>query len=96
MPVEIGDRVFAVQGADERTVELYGFGTYKGEQDAFDQLGEGMKEIFEEAGVTTFFNPMIELDNGSIVFGFQCYWGPEQLFELWRSERQVVEVSLPE
>lgn len=40
-------------------------------------------------------NPKIELDNGDIVWGYQCWWGPE---EKWSDEyirgREVKEVSI--
>ena len=41
-------------------------------------------------------NPRIDLDNGSTVWGFQCWWGPEAGFEEWVAGREVVEVPAPE
>ncbi|MFF1469107.1 hypothetical protein [Streptomyces mirabilis] len=41
-------------------------------------------------------NPRIDLDNGTTVWGFQCWWGPEDGFEKWVGDRELIEVPAPE
>ena len=38
-------------------------------------------------------NPRIDLDDGGTVWGFQCWWGPEDGFEEWVAGREVIVVS---
>jgi hypothetical protein len=35
-------------------------------------------------------NPRIRLDDGRVVWGFQCWWGPEEKFEGWLRGREVI------
>ena len=61
-----GCRVGAILGTDHalpKVVKFFGYGTYKGNLDC-PQLGMP--------------NPCIELDNGGIVWGCECWWGPEE------------------
>lgn len=46
-------------------------------------------ELLEKMGK----NPRIDLDSGETVWGFQCWWGPEDGFEDWVAGRTVVNVS---
>lgn len=41
-------------------------------------------------------NPKIVLDNGDVVWGCECWWGPEERYEQMVAGRQVVERSMPE
>ena len=38
-------------------------------------------------------NPCIELDDGGVVWGMECWWGPEENFEAWCAGRPVVTVA---
>jgi hypothetical protein len=60
---EVGARMTALQSADGEEIKLLGHGIFKGYLPC-DDLG----------GIP---NPCIELDNGKTVWGFQCWWGPE-------------------
>lgn len=68
--VQVGDRVIALRNAsnESKTAYIYGVGTYQGE------LVPEHESIFKAAGMK---NPAIKLDNGSMVYGFECWWGPE-------------------
>lgn len=41
-------------------------------------------------------NPMIELDNGGVVWGYQCWWLPYEQFLRLAESRTVVEVPFPD
>lgn len=41
-------------------------------------------------------NPKIELDNSDIVWGYQCWWGPEERFETWLDNRKINRVRIGE
>ena len=72
----IGDRVGALVGSDEETkiLTVAGFGVYEGdvvpETDDIKFMGIPLKEVNRP-------NPKIALDNGSTVWGCECWWGAE-------------------
>lgn len=43
-----------------------------------------------------FANPRIDLDDGGTVWGAQCWWGPEGVFDAWAAGRRVLTVAVPE
>lgn len=59
------------------------------------ELATPVRERAHELLCKMNLNPKIELDNGDIVWGYQCWWGPE---EKWSDEfirgREVKEVSI--
>ena len=73
--VKPGSRVGAILKADETTVHLLGYGVYDG------------MYFQPDIGCT---NPRITLDNGTIVWGFQCWWGAEKEIRQDIAERYVV------
>jgi len=40
-------------------------------------------------------NPRLDLDDGSVVWGCECWWMPEAEFESFKGSRQVVAVPAP-
>lgn len=60
----MAERVGALLSANDEEVALLGYGEHLGDVSC-SMLG-GMK------------NPCIKLDNGDTVWGFQCWWGPEE------------------
>lgn len=70
-----GMRVGAIQDADQQVVNLFGYGVYNGDEPC-EMLG-GMP------------NPKITLDNGSVVWGCQCWWGPEEAIKSKVGDRKV-------
>lgn len=64
----VGARVGALRNVEGDTVFAFGFGVYEG---LFDpETGEKSEGIFG--------NPRIKLDDGrGYVWGFECWWGPE-------------------
>lgn len=53
-------------------------------------LRERAHEILERMA----HNPKIELDNGDVVWGYQCWWGPEERFEEIARGRTVKHVKI--
>ena len=43
-----------------------------------------------------FTNPRIRLDNGKIVWGMMCWWGPEDKIKKSIEGKKVIEVPVPE
>jgi hypothetical protein len=81
----IGDRIGAIQQADDETVWLFGYGVYKGEHIPPD----GFLHYLERE------NPKIQLDNGKVVWGYQCWWGDEEKVKEAIGNRKVVMVDPP-
>lgn len=71
---EIGTRVGALLSADEKTSTAYllGYGTYEGDQIPPPELNVRFFGILIDHP-----NPCIKLDNGKLIFGCECWWGPE-------------------
>lgn len=82
----VGTRVGAIRNANEETVYLYGYGTYVG-----DEIPPVEKRLFG----LEIPNPKIVLDNGSVVWGRECWWGSEEQIKEMIGNRKVeiVEVS---
>ena len=38
--------------------------------------------------------PRVKLDSGGVVWGFECYWGPEEQVKKWLRDREVVTVGI--
>lgn len=93
-----GSRAFAVLSANATTVSLLGFGTYVG--DEVPPTPVGMHALFSETwkewddgisdpalkGVRP-TNPKIVLDDGEVVWGSECWWGPEENYDAFRGDR---------
>ena len=59
--MKIGTRVTAISHTKDNKVYIFGYGKYLGEKPC--ELLGGIK------------NPCIELDNGKLIYGCQCWWG---------------------
>ena len=64
----IGDRIGAILSQDE-VVNLLGYGVYLGDEVPPPEVG-GFN-----IGLP---NPKLQLDNGDIVWGCECWWGDEK------------------
>jgi hypothetical protein len=82
----IGDRIGAILSADGSTVNLLGYGVYAG--DEIPPTG-----FAHDAGIK---NPKLQLDNGKVVWGQECWWGSEQAVKNSIGDRVVVEATMPE
>jgi len=90
---KIGERVGAILGADEDVVRFLGYGVYEGLESpppGIALMGIDLNEI----GHT---NPKIQLDNGKVVWGCECWWGPEETVKQKLTRyAKVVEVDIDE
>ena len=85
--MEIGSRVGAVEKADGKTIYLFGFGLYAGAEVPPEEA---------EGFIPGIPNPKIVLDNGKVVFGCECLWGPEAKIKGMIGGREIVEVDIDE
>lgn len=74
-------RVIAIRNTDtdNKIVYIYGYGMHVGSVQN------------EELG---FSNPKIELDNGKVIWGYQCWWGDEKAVLDTFKEFEFEEVEL--
>ena len=70
---EPGIRVEAIVSANVLEVKLFGYGVYQG--DEIPPLG--IIGPFGEMNQFGIRNPKIQLDSGEVVWGCECWWGPE-------------------
>ena len=106
-----GIRVIAIHSSDRHTVYIYGYGTYVGDEEPpvgpfgstweeFDKLaleafGQEEFDRRKAAGELRPKNPKVELDNGKIVWGQECWWCPEEQADKFVGARRVEEVAHP-
>lgn len=75
MSEQVGYRVGAIQSAPKDQVKFFGYGVYVG------------RKLHPQWGMD---NPCIELDGGGVVFGIECWWGPEEKVKAMIGAREVV------
>jgi hypothetical protein len=85
-----GDRVGAVLSMSSNEVRLLGYGIYQGDKVPPAGLG-WITDLLAELKCT---NPCIQLDNGDIVWGCECWWGSEAVVRARIGDRKVVEVRI--
>lgn len=89
-----GSRVGAILTTEgTRKVHFLGYGTYVGDEvpkEAVGMLAE-MARSFKRT------NPKIALDSGKVVYGCECWWGPEdEVRQRLETFDEVVEVDIDE
>lgn len=88
--VNVGDRVGAIISAKDGVVNLLGYGVLVEEKvPPADALGFG--SILHEIGKS---NPCLRLDDGSEVFGCECWWGSESAIKAKFANFTVNNVSI--
>lgn len=99
----VGARVGAILSADKSEVRLLGYGVYEGmhvpPMAPFGYTWEEFDEIAKEVGRSNVehpTNPRIRLDDGSVVWGQECWWGDEERVRKEIGGRRVVMVTLRE
>ena len=80
----IGERVGAIRNSNDGIVYMFGFGVYEGREIPPEEIGLPIP------------NPKIKLDDGSVVWGCQCWWGPEQQIRQKIGDREIVFVPVNE
>lgn len=70
----IGSSVGAILGGDGETkvLKFLGFGTYVGDSVPVEAVGFLAEGLIEHQCP----NPKIQLDDGQVVYGCECWWGP--------------------
>jgi len=91
-----GERVGAMLGSTDEVIQFLGFGVYEGYHPPKDPTPVGfIAEIASEAHVEGWTNPRIRLDSGAVVWGCECWWGPEdeykQILADWEAQGKTVE-----
>lgn len=88
----VGDRVGVIWGADsDHEIRIAGFGVRVEDSVPTGAVG-WWAELLKEAHAP---NPTIQLDSGEIVYGCECWWGPEAAIKrrLSQCEDQGAEVQ---
>jgi hypothetical protein len=73
--MEAGARVGALLNATDTEINFLGFGVYEGDFALDDTAVGWMVPALKASGRT---NPRIRLDSGKVVWGCECWWGPEE------------------
>lgn len=90
MGYKVGDRVGAISHADKETVYLFGYGTYEGNH----VPPQGVQFLGVDLASLGHTNPKITLDSGKVVWGCECWWGPEARVKAEIGGRKVVMVDI--
>lgn len=86
--MKTGERVGAICSDDGVTVRLYGYGVYAGEEVPPKDINPWLN--FNRP------NPKITLDDGTVIWGCECWWGSEEKVKKSIGERQPVMVNIEE
>ncbi len=81
-----GLRIGAFYSCDEQTLGLYGYGVYEGDE----VPPEG---IFSSEGPLTLVGipvPKLRLDDGTVIWGCECWWNDEATVKAWAEGRQII------
>lgn len=97
MVIEPGTKVVAIRDITDGVVTLYGYGTYVGNElppiyeaevgamievlAEEQELGAEDSETLEGVANSILGNPKIVLDDGGVVWGYQCWWSSIESFE---------------
>lgn len=72
-PIKVGDRIGAIFEASNTEVGLIGYGVYLGaETPPVGTLGIG-----NDLHAIGMASAKLQMDDGTIVWGHECWWGPE-------------------
>jgi hypothetical protein len=80
---KIGERIGAIQKADQTAVWFFGYGVYAGDE----VPPSGFLHDLDRP------NPKLQLDNGDVVWGYESWWGPEDQIKEVIGDRQVIIVE---
>jgi len=83
MSYVVGTKVMAISHSTKSEVYVFGRGTYEGELAPKDYPTEHqpagmMGRYLTEQGMT---NPCIKLEDEKLIWGCECWWGPEEVVE---------------
>jgi len=93
MEVEKSKRVGAILSSKDGIVEFIGYGVYVGDEVPKGDIG-GIGKILQESKIP---NPKIVLDSGKVVYGCECWWGPELNVRSHITQfKEVIEVDIDE
>ena len=71
-----GDRVGAIlSGSRDGTISFIGYGVYEGDFPLSEGVTGWLADFARQAKIKT---PRIRLDSGDVVWGCECWWGPEE------------------
>lgn len=72
---KVGERVGAIHHSTSSHLYFLGYGVYEGEQlPVADGNESSLATVMARLNMK---NPRIKLDNGDVVWGMECWWGPE-------------------
>lgn len=82
--IPVGSRVGAfIDARPDGKVRFLGYGTYVGDE-------VPPVDIFPKGAP----NPKIQLDNGKVVWGCECFWGEEERLKEYLSKKTIQEVDV--
>ena len=73
MKYGIGDRIGAIRNSDKDTAYIFGYGVYAGDEVPPDDV----MGPFGRLGLYRAKNPKLIMDDGTVVWGCECWWGGE-------------------
>ena len=88
---KIGERVGAIHTASNDEVRLFGYGVYAGREVPGEEAAGWLADMVREMDHD---NPKIVLDSGKVVWGCECWFGPEVEVQAMIGARRVVEVDI--
>lgn len=84
-------RIYAVLDANQDSVRLIGFGEYVGDEVPTQEAAGPMAQAMAEMGIP---NPKLVMDNGEVVWGCECWWGPEEKWSKMAEGKTIINVDM--
>ncbi len=89
----IGERVGCISSGDSDTLKVLGYGVYESDEVPTEAVGD-FADFMRGNGMK---NPKIRLDSGKVVYGCECWWGPEEAVKARVAVyKNVVDVDIDE
>jgi hypothetical protein len=86
----VGMRVGVFHSCEKKTLALLGYGTYEGEE----VPPEGILGQVGPLNILGWFTPKLKLDDGTVIWGCEAWWGPEPEIKAMEQGRQIVKPKI--
>ena len=87
----IGDNVCAILSADKNNVQVIGYGKYLGDEVPDRHVVGPLPKALHLASAK---NPKLQMEDGTIVWGCECWWGDVTSANEFIGDRNIINVDM--
>lgn len=82
-----GTRIGAILSGNDEGIKFLGYGTYEGDEVPPAEVSDMLHD-------NEIANPKLVLDSGDVVWGCECWWGPEKSIEKRLEGQKIIFVRI--